>query len=310
MDYLQMDLITALDPALDLQRIHTLIMSHMSQLEAFLEQAKSTITTFNPVQQQQNPLIATASSLQQQSPNLFTKFKAVVIQLREVAFAIDKDHRNYKQGIARELKYGSRQAPIGDDNYLHMMRTVGHMHNQPQPQTQQLHPRAQHQQQQQHLEQVLPQMQLFMAYPYHQQHQQQQKQQQHIQQQQQFQSNNLHAYSHNLNTPSYRHISPQTVSPIIASHHQQVQQTQQITNYQSTNTPGYYGQQQQQQPQILLMRGQQTPQYQITPNNNVCFSSTGGTSTLGSGVGYVTGNVTTNKYLGENYALEYYANKC
>lgn len=309
MDYLQMDLITALDPALDLQRIHTLIMSHMAQLETFLEQAKSTITAFNPVQQQQNPLIATALTLQQQSPNLFTKFKAIVIQLREVAFAIDKDHRNYKQGIARELKYGSRQAPIGDDNYLHMMRTVGHFQNQPQQQSQQLHQRTHPQQPQQHHDHVLPQMQLFMAYPYH--HQQQQQHLQQQQQQQQYQSNNVHVYSQNQTTQSYRYLSSQPVTAVVSTHHQQMQQQQQQSQqqqqqltYHQANTPSFYEQQ-----QILLMRSQQDPQYQISPSSNVCFSSTGGTNTL-SGVGYVSANVPSNKYIGDNYTLEYYANKC
>uniref|UniRef100_A0A1B0BAA2 GTPase-activating protein n=1 Tax=Glossina palpalis gambiensis TaxID=67801 RepID=A0A1B0BAA2_9MUSC len=97
MNYFQMDLITALDPALDLQRIHTLIMSHMTQLEAFLDQTGG----FHHLQQQHNPLLATALSLQQQSPHAYAKFKAILVQLREVAYVIDKDHRNYKQGIAQ-----------------------------------------------------------------------------------------------------------------------------------------------------------------------------------------------------------------
>ncbi|KAM7358389.1 ras GTPase activating protein 1 [Cochliomyia hominivorax] len=173
MDYFQMDLITALDPALDLQRIHTLIMSHMTQLEAFLDQSAA----FHQIQHQHNPLVATAMAFQQQSAHMFGKFKATIIQLREVAYVIDKDHRNYKQGIARELKYGSRQAPIGDDNYLHMMRAAGHINLQ----------------QQQQQQQVLPQMQLVMAYPYH--HQQQQ--QQYNQQQQQHGNMNTY-FMHNI----------------------------------------------------------------------------------------------------------------
>lgn len=183
MDYFQMDLITALDPALDLQRIHTLIMSHMTQLEAFLDQSGG----FHHLQQQHNPLVATALTLQQLSSHTFAKFKATIMQLREVAYVIDKDHRNYKQGISRELIYGSRQAPIGDDNYLQMMRTAGHIDMQQQ--------------------QVLPQMQLVMAYPYHQQTQQQQPQQ----------HTNMNSYfMHNLTTSnSHRQSSSSSNNMVI-----------------------------------------------------------------------------------------------
>ncbi|XP_075159495.1 ras GTPase activating protein 1 [Haematobia irritans] len=190
MNYFQMDLITALDPALDLQRIHTLIMSHMAHLEAFLDQTGN----FHQLQQQHNPLVATALSLQQHSPHVYAKFKATIIQLREVAYVIDKDHRNYKQGISRELKYGSRQAPIGDDNYLQMMRSAGHMDLQ-----------LQH-----YNQQVLPptQMQLVMAYPY------QQQLQQH---------GNMNAYfMHNLQSSS----QPRQQLSLCPQHQQQSHQQQ------------------------------------------------------------------------------------
>lgn len=158
MDYFQMDLVTSLDPALDLQRIHTLIMSHMPQLDALLDPK-----AFQHLQQH-NPLVPTATALQQQSPQLYATFQLTIEQLRKVAYVIDKDHRDYKQGIARELKYGSRQAPIGDDNYLQMVQAAGHLNVQ---QYQQQQTQA-HQQQKisQQNTQVLPQMQQVMAIPY------------------------------------------------------------------------------------------------------------------------------------------------
>ncbi|XP_018804156.1 PREDICTED: GTPase-activating protein isoform X2 [Bactrocera latifrons] len=171
-NYFQMDLVTSLDPALDLQRIHTLIMSHMTQLVAPLDPI-----AFHHLQQGHNPLAPTALALQQQSPAAYVEFKNTIEQLRKVAYAIDRDHRNYKAGIARELKYGSRQAPIGDDNYLHMMHAAGHFNlQQHQQQHQQQQQHHQHQQQvvlhtqqpeqQQQQPQVLPQMQHVRAYPY------------------------------------------------------------------------------------------------------------------------------------------------
>ncbi|XP_034658643.1 GTPase-activating protein isoform X2 [Drosophila subobscura] len=214
MDYFQMDLVTALDPPLDLQRIHTLIMSNMSMLDSLLDPL--TYHQHLPQQQlpQHNPLVPLATTLQQQSPQAFAEFKRTIEKLREKAYAIDRDHRDYKQGITRQLKYGSRQAPIGDDNYWHMMRAAGQLNQQ-------------HLQQQQHhlqpqFQPVLPQMQNVRAYPYqtsttsnsnmnayylhnlqHQQerlqfHHQQQQQQQLQQQQQQLQPQFQPLRSHQL----------------------------------------------------------------------------------------------------------------
>ncbi|XP_068141976.1 GTPase-activating protein [Drosophila tropicalis] len=231
MDYFQMDLVTALDPPLDLQRIHTLIMSNMNLLESLLDPL-AYHQHMPQLQQQQhqqnNPLAPLATALQQQSPQAFAEFKRTIEKLREKAYAIDKDHRDYKQGITRQLKYGSRQAPIGDDNYWHMMRAAGqlnlqhHQQQQQQQQQQQLQ-QQQHQQQQQHLQPILPQMQHVRANPYqssaattnsnmnayfmhnlqHQQqrHQQQQQQQlQHQHHQQQFQQQRNHQLQrHNNN---------------------------------------------------------------------------------------------------------------
>lgn len=257
MDYFQMDLITALDPALDLQRIHTLIMSHIIQLEAFLEQS----VAFHQTQLQHNPLVAIAMALQQQSPHAYVQFKNTIMQLREVAYAIDKDHRNYKQGIARELKYGSRQAPIGDDNYLHMMRAAGHINLQQQSQ-------------------VLPQMQLVMAYPYHQQHPQTQQQQQQLQFQQ---HGNMNAYfMHNLQS---------------AQQHQQRQQHQSCYQQQST---------QQQQ----LANNQQPTRAAVMVHHHHSHTtpSSSNSSTTSSVAPTLT--PTSSIYLRDNLSAERYANKC
>ncbi|XP_017091021.2 GTPase-activating protein [Drosophila bipectinata] len=216
MDYFQMDLVTALDPPLDLQRIHTLIMSNMSVLESLLDPLTYHQHLQQPQHQQQhNPLVPLATELQKHSPQAFAEFKRTIEKLREKAYAIDRDHRDYKQGITRQLKYGSKQVPIGDDNYWHMMRAAGQLNQQ----------HHQQQQQQQQLQQfqpqpVLPQMQNVRAYPYqaatsnmnayyhhnlqHQQQrlQQQQLQLQHQQQPSQFQplrSHQLQRHNNNLN---------------------------------------------------------------------------------------------------------------
>lgn len=258
MDYFQMDLITALDPALDLQRIHTLIMSHIIQLEAFIEQS----VAFHQTQLQNNPLVAIAIALQQQSPHLYIKFKNTIMQLREVAYVIDKDHRNYKQGIARELKYGSRQAPIGDDNYLDMMRAAGHINLQQQSQ-------------------VLPQMQLVMAYPYHQQNQQIQQQQMQL-----HQHGNMNAYfMHNLQS---------------AQHQQQQRQQQQQSCYQ----------QQQSAHQNQVANNQHSTRAAVMVHHHHSYTtpSSSNSSTTSSVAPTLT--PTSSIVLRENLAVERYANKC
>nr|AJE26302.1 Ras GTPase-activating protein [Microdera dzhungarica] len=88
-----------LDPERDLQRIHSLIMSHLKQLELLMK------------------------------PEAFVKgtlqFKTYGIQdikvlrdLRDVALEIEAKHKIYMRTLARDTKYGSLAAPIGDDNYL------------------------------------------------------------------------------------------------------------------------------------------------------------------------------------------------
>jgi len=241
MDYFQMDLVTALDPPLDLQRIHTLIMSNMSVLESLLDPLNYHQHLPQTQHQQHNPLVPLATDLQKHSPQAFAEFKRTIEKLREKAYAIDRDHRDYKQGITRQLKYGSRQAPIGDDNYWHMMRAAGQLN-------QQHHQQQQHQQQQQQqlqLQQfqpqpVLPQMQNVRAYPYqpatsnmnayylhnlqHQQqrlHMQQQQQHQPLQQQQsQFQplrSHQLQRHNNNLNNNNCGNASSSSPSSTTSS---------------------------------------------------------------------------------------------
>ncbi|KAH8342948.1 hypothetical protein KR059_002133 [Drosophila kikkawai] len=207
MDYFQMDLVTALDPPLDLQRIHTLIMSYMSVLESLLDPLAYHQHLSAAQHQQHNPLVPLATELQKHSPQAFAEFKRTIEKLREKAYAIDRDHRDYKQGITRQLKYGSREAPIGDDNYWHMMRAAGQLnqqHHQQQQHQQQQQQQLQLQQQQQFQHQpALPQMQNVRASPYqpatsnmnayylhnlqHQQQRFQHQHQQHQQQQQQLQ---------------------------------------------------------------------------------------------------------------------------
>lgn len=103
----QMELATALDPARDLQRLQTLITTHVTHLKARMEPPIHSHHSTN------------SSPLTEEE---FKSTRNTIHQLLEIACSLDVVHRNYRQGIARELKLGSRMAPIGDDNYLHMLR--------------------------------------------------------------------------------------------------------------------------------------------------------------------------------------------
>ncbi|XP_061709905.1 GTPase-activating protein isoform X1 [Cydia pomonella] len=86
-----------LDPARDLQRLHALLVAHAA------------------------PLDARALALQDLPPSEERDAEAATLrELQEAMFDLEHRHRVYHRSLARETKYGSKQAPIGDDNYLHL----------------------------------------------------------------------------------------------------------------------------------------------------------------------------------------------
>lgn len=100
----QMGMATTLDPALDLQRLNALIISNMDELK-----------------QLNNPKNAFTEEIT--SPEDIRLLNKNAMALTDAADNLQKIHIKYRTKIDRELKYGSRLAPIGDDNYLHFMRT-------------------------------------------------------------------------------------------------------------------------------------------------------------------------------------------
>ncbi|CAG9782855.1 unnamed protein product [Diatraea saccharalis] len=52
-------------------------------------------------------------------------------ELQEAIFDLEHRHRIYRRSLARETKYGSKQAPIGDDNYLHLAGAAGNVDGDP-----------------------------------------------------------------------------------------------------------------------------------------------------------------------------------
>ncbi|CAB3237524.1 unnamed protein product [Arctia plantaginis] len=91
-----------IDPPRDLQRLHALLVSHASRLDDRLHRPQETAS----VEERE----AEAATLR---------------ELQETMFDLEHRHRIYRRSLARETKYGSKQAPIGDDNYLHLAGAAG-----------------------------------------------------------------------------------------------------------------------------------------------------------------------------------------
>ncbi|XP_077293823.1 ras GTPase activating protein 1 [Arctopsyche grandis] len=86
-----------LDPTRDLQRIHCLLYEHISYIEKLLQGNPNT-----PV------CIEDTASLR------------TLRELSKVTYSLEDKHRTCQRHLERATKYGSKQAPIGDDNYLHL----------------------------------------------------------------------------------------------------------------------------------------------------------------------------------------------
>ncbi len=97
----QIELPTALDPARDLQRLNSLIVDHLEQLDKFNTVGVASLTNgFEDLPQT----------------------RKTAADLKDVALNLKQINARYKSALIREMRYGSMQHPIGDDNYLHMSR--------------------------------------------------------------------------------------------------------------------------------------------------------------------------------------------
>ncbi|XP_017777247.1 PREDICTED: GTPase-activating protein isoform X2 [Nicrophorus vespilloides] len=82
-----------LDPERDLQRMHSLVLTHALKLNQMYPSTNGT------------QLMHGVS-------------KNSVTDLIDVTYSIEQKHRSYQRALARDTKLGSIAAPIGDDNYL------------------------------------------------------------------------------------------------------------------------------------------------------------------------------------------------
>ncbi|XP_020290837.1 GTPase-activating protein isoform X2 [Pseudomyrmex gracilis] len=106
-----------LDPDRDLQRIHSLIFTNMPRLET-LKNACECQAVYGASDMS---VIPDGGSPIEDVPSCFKTLTA----LKEAACTLQREHRAYFRKLARDTKYGSKQAPIGDDNYLHLASRAG-----------------------------------------------------------------------------------------------------------------------------------------------------------------------------------------
>ncbi|XP_046837101.1 ras GTPase-activating protein 3 isoform X6 [Vespa crabro] len=106
-----------LDPDRDLQRIHSLIFTNMPRLETLMSACECQAV----YGASDMCVIPGGGSLIEDVPSCFK----TLTSLREAAYALQHEHRAYFRRLARDTKYGSKQAPIGDDNYLHLAARAG-----------------------------------------------------------------------------------------------------------------------------------------------------------------------------------------
>lgn len=94
-----MQLANTLDPARDLQRLNSLIMSNIQRLQGLCPVGGGDCVV---------------------GGEDVAQTKATLSELTGIALNLDTVYRSYRETLTRNMKYGSLQAPIGDDNYLHL----------------------------------------------------------------------------------------------------------------------------------------------------------------------------------------------
>lgn len=94
----EMTLATSLDPARDLQRLNTIVVNNLDGFKALLEPDGF-------------------YSREMKKAEDIAQLRQAIKAITDTAIGLDQVHRSYKAIVDRHTLYGSRQAPIGDDNY-------------------------------------------------------------------------------------------------------------------------------------------------------------------------------------------------
>lgn len=84
-----------LDPERDLQRLHSLVIAHISRLEALIKVCDCEAVYSGSMGRL--PVIEDVQSCLN-----------MMLQLRDVVYQLEKQHRTYQRSLARDTKYGSK----------------------------------------------------------------------------------------------------------------------------------------------------------------------------------------------------------
>lgn len=82
-----------LDPERDLQRIHSLIISHVGCIESIIQACENEYC-----RSQRMPFVV------EDTRSVYN----LLVHLREIAYQIEQKHRIYQRTLARDTKYGSK----------------------------------------------------------------------------------------------------------------------------------------------------------------------------------------------------------
>ncbi|XP_069955565.1 ras GTPase-activating protein 3 isoform X4 [Cherax quadricarinatus] len=113
-NYLECDLKIYIDSDREMERLRSLLMENMATLEKLHSVCESAVMYGGSRELNLGGVIVDNPTVSLKS---LTSVITSVIQLQQ-------EHRNHQQRLLRTLTYGSKQAPIGDDNYLLLASSI------------------------------------------------------------------------------------------------------------------------------------------------------------------------------------------
>ncbi|KAK3872380.1 hypothetical protein Pcinc_022537 [Petrolisthes cinctipes] len=112
-NYLECELKVHIDSDREMERLRSLLMDNISRLEE-LHAACESVAMFGGGRE-----VRVGGTTVESPPVAYKSLSAVISSVRH----LQMEHCNHQRRILRTLRYGSKQAPIGDDNYLLLQST-------------------------------------------------------------------------------------------------------------------------------------------------------------------------------------------
>ncbi|XP_023236905.1 ras GTPase-activating protein 3-like [Centruroides sculpturatus] len=106
------DICVQIDSDREVERIHTIFFNHRDALEKLLEACKN-----QAVYTGEQCSLCPAGFVIEDTQTLWETLN----EIQTCVIRLEQDHKQYFRNFCRQTKYGSEQAPIGDDNYLLMI---------------------------------------------------------------------------------------------------------------------------------------------------------------------------------------------